>query len=182
MSRYRRSNTAGATFFFTVVMYRRQRILTDDAVRRALHDAIVRVRDRYPFTVDAWVLLPDHLHCLWTLPPGDADFGVRWSWIKRLVTRAVAADYVALGERNASRLARRESTIWQRRFWEHQIRDDADFAAHMDYIHFNPVKHGLAGRVADWPYSTFHRLVREGVYPEDWGGADAAASQCGFGE
>ena len=174
MSRYRRSNVAGATYFFTVVAYRRQPILTDDAFRRALHDAILRVRARYPFTVDAWVLLPDHLHAIWTLPAGDADFGVRWGWIKRLVTRAVAADYERADWQDASRLARRESTIWQRRFWEHQIRNDADYAAHMDYVHFNPVKHGLVGRVADWPHSTFHRLVKAGVYPPDWAGGSVS--------
>ncbi|MDB5802611.1 MAG: transposase [Rhodocyclales bacterium] len=173
MSNYRRSNVTGATFFFTVVMHRRQRILTDEAMRHALRDAVQRVRDRYPFSVDAWVLLPDHLHCIWTLPPGDADFGQRWSWIKRLVTRVVAAQYERLDWRNASRITRRESTIWQRRFWEHQIRDDADYAAHMDYAHFNPVKHGLVCSVADWPHSTFHRLVREGVYPADWAGSEA---------
>ena len=172
MSRYRRSTTTGATFFFTVVTYRRQRILTDEVVRRALRDAIVRVRERYPFTVDAWVLLPDHLHCLWTLPSGDADFGVRWNWIKRTVTRAVAASYERADWRNTSRIARRESTIWQRRFWEHQIRNDADYTAHMDYVHFNPVKHGLVDRVADWPHSTFHRLVKAGVYPADWAGGE----------
>lgn len=170
MSRYRRSNANGATFFFTVVTHRRQLILTDDALRNDLREAIARVRARHPFAVDAWVLLPDHLHCLWTLPPGDADFGLRWSGIKRLVTRTVAADYERADWRNASRIARRESTIWQRRFWEHQIRDEADYAAHMDYIHFNPVKHGLVRSVADWPYSTFHRLAKEGVYPADWAG------------
>jgi putative transposase len=118
--------------------------------------------------------LPDHLHAIWTLPPGDADFGLRWGWIKRLVTRSVAADYERAEWRDATRVARRESTIWQRRFWEHQIRNDADYAAHMDYVHFNPVKHGLVGSVADWPYSTFHRLVRLGDYPPDWAGGGAS--------
>lgn len=168
MSRYRRSNTDGATFFFTVVTYRRQPILTNEPLRAALRTAILRVRERYPFAIDAWVLLPDHLHAIWTLPPGDADFGLRWGGIKRLVTHAVAADYERADWRNASRLARRESTIWQRRFWEHQIRDEDDFRHHMDYLHFNPVKHGLVETVADWPYSTFHRLVDSGVYPADW--------------
>lgn len=125
MSRYRRSNTDGATFFFTVVTHRRQNILTDEALRVALRTAILRVRERYPFNIDAWVLLPDHLHAIWTLLSGDADFGLRWSWIKRLVTRAVAENYERADWRNASRLVRRESTLWQRRFWEHQIRDEA---------------------------------------------------------
>lgn len=103
MSRYRRSNTDGATFFFTVVTHRRQPILTDEPLRAALRAAILRVRERYPFTIDAWVLLPDHLHTIWTLPPGDADFGLRWGWIKRLLTRTVAADYERAEWRNASR-------------------------------------------------------------------------------
>ncbi|MFZ4538561.1 REP-associated tyrosine transposase [Propionivibrio sp.] len=182
MSRYRRSNVTGATFFFTVVTYRRQPILTDEALRRALHDAILRVRERYPFTIDAWVLLPDHLHAIWTLHADDAGFGVRWGWVKRLVTRAVVAGYERSDWRNASRVARRESTIWQRRFWEHQIRDDADFAVHMDYAHFNPVKHGLVRSVADWPHSTFHRLVRSGIYPPDWAGGDKPFSDYAFDE
>jgi len=97
---------------------------------------------------------------------------VRWSWIKRSVTRSVAAEYARQDWMNPSRVARRESTIWQRRFWEHQIRDDADHAAHVDYVHVNPVKHGLVRAVADWPHSTFHRLVRKDVYPSDWAGAD----------
>ncbi|GAA5161592.1 REP-associated tyrosine transposase [Viridibacterium curvum] len=182
MSRYRRSNATGATFFFTVVTHRRQTILTDEPLRAALRNAVRRVRTDMPFAIDAWVLLPDHLHCIWTLPPNDADFGLRWGRIKSLVTRTVAADYERAEWRNASRIARRESTIWQRRFWEHQIRDDADYAAHMDYVHFNPVKHGLVRSVADWPHSTFHRLVRAGVYAADWAGGDMSLPEYGFDE
>lgn len=170
MSDYRRFFLGGATYFFTVVTHRRQPIFTDPAVRRALREAIAAVRQDAPFTIDAWVLLPDHLHCLWTLPAGDADFGRRWSAIKRRVTQVVASRYAHPEWRNASRIRRRESTIWQRRFWEHCIRDEADFARHLDYLHFNPVKHGLVSVVGDWPYSSFHRLVRAGVYPADWCG------------
>lgn len=182
MSRYRRSNATGATFFFTVVTHRRQRILTDAPVRLALRDAIRHVRAQWPFAIDAWVLLPDHLHCIWTLPLNDADFGRRWGCIKRLATRAVAAEYARPECRTASRIARRESTIWQRRFWEHQIRDDADYAAQMDYLHYNPVKHGLVTTVADWPHSTFHRLVRAGVYAADWAGVGVSLPDYGFDE
>jgi putative transposase len=135
-----------------------------------------------PFAIDAWVLLPDHLHCIWTLPADDADFGRRWGRIKLLVTRAVAADYERAEWRTASRIARRGSSLWQRRFWEHQIRDDADYAAHMDYVHFNPVKHSLVRAVADWPHSTFHRLVKAGVYTADWAGGDAPLPEYGFDE
>lgn len=180
MQRYRRSNTTGARFFFTVVTYRRQRFLTDAPMRLALRGAIRQVQARWSFSIDAWVLLPDHLHCIWTLPSQDAEFGRRWGCIKRLVTCAMAADYARPEWRNDSRIARRESTIWQRRFWEHQIRDDADYAAHMNYLHFNPVKHGLVTSVADWPHSTFHRLVRAGVYTPDWAGVDESLSDYGF--
>ena len=170
MSDYRRCFQGGATYFFTVVTHRRQSILTDTPLRRALREAIVAVRQQVPFAIDAWVLLPDHLHCLWTLPAGDAKFGRRWSAIKRRVTQAVASDYAHPEWRNAARIRRRESTIWQRRFWEHGIRDEADFSRHLDYLLFNPVKHGLVSAVVDWPYSSFHRLVRAGMYPAAWGG------------
>lgn len=170
MSRYRRANTAGGTYFFTVVAYRRQPILCDEAIRNALRTAIETVRAAHPFAIDAWVLLPDHLHCVWTLPPGDADFSGRWSLIKSRVSRAVGSQYRRAEWMNASKLKHREATIWQRRFWEHCIRDENDFRRHVDYLHFNPVKHGLVSRVADWPHSTFHRFAAEGKYPLDWAG------------
>jgi putative transposase len=123
-----------------------------------------------PFVVEGWVLLPDHLHCIWTLPEGDADFSTRWSLIKRSVSRFAAEMALDPGLRKASARKRRESTVWQRRFWEHLIRDEADMERHLDYIHFNPVRHGYVARAVDWPYSTIHRYVREGVYPVDWAG------------
>ena len=113
--------------------------------------------------------LPDHLHCLWTLPPGDADFSLRWNLIKRWVTRACGERLFRMEWMTDSKRTHRESTLWQRRFWEHQIRDDRDYQAHVDYVHFNPVKHGHVRRAVDWPYSSFHRYVREGVYAPDWG-------------
>ncbi|MES2352898.1 MAG: transposase [Pseudomonadota bacterium] len=170
MSRYRRTSVAGATYFFTVVTYRRQQILCDELVRHALRDAIETVRLTRPFAIDAWVLLPDHLHCIWTLPDNDADFSTRWMMIKRRVSLAWHANYYRTELMNESKRKHRESTLWQRRFWEHQLRDDDDFIRHVDYIHFNPVKHGYAKRVADWRYSTFHRYVRDGIYASDWGG------------
>lgn len=125
------------------------------------------------------MLLPDHLHCIWTLPQGDADFSVRWSMIKRLVSQA-CADEFGVDNLSTSRMQRKESGIWQRRFWEHQIRDDNDFALHVDYIHWNPVKHGLVTCAMDWPHSTFHRYVAQEILPPDWGiGADVAGD---FGE
>ncbi|MEW5757287.1 MAG: transposase [Pseudomonadota bacterium] len=170
MSHYRRARTAGACYFFTVVTYRRQPILCDDAVRHALRDAIMRVRDTRPFTIDAWVLLPDHLHCIWTLPPGDADFSTRWNMIKRRVSVICSAGYKRTEWLSASKRNHRESTLWQRRFWEHQIRDETDFMRHVDYVHYNPVKHGLCRLAADWPHSTFHRYAARGIYPGDWSG------------
>jgi REP element-mobilizing transposase RayT len=114
--------------------------------------------------------LPDHLHCVWTLPDGDADFSNRWMKIKRAVSLACREEFYRDDWMTASKSRHRESTIWQRRFWEHQIRDENDFARHVDYIHHNPVKHGHVQHVSDWPYSTFHRYVREGLYSCDWAG------------
>lgn len=121
--------------------------------------------------IDAWVLLPDHLHCVWTLPEGDLDFSSRWMAIKRAVSLACRDGNRREDLLNASKRARRESTLWQRRFWEHQIRDESDFARHVDYLHYNPVKHGHVRQPGDWPYSTFHRYVRAGLYAPDWGGS-----------
>jgi len=171
MSRYRRAKAGGSSYFFTVVAYQRQPILCEDAIRNALHAAIAKVRATRPFEIDAWVLMPDHLHCVWTLPEGDADFSARWMKIKRSVSLACGENYRRADLLSASKQKHRESTIWQRRFWEHQIRDEDDFVRHVDYIHFNPVKHGHVQQVADWPYSTFHRYVRDGLYAQDWAGA-----------
>ncbi|TFW31099.1 REP-associated tyrosine transposase [Massilia horti] len=170
MSRYRRP-LAGPAFFFTVVSYRRRPILCNESIRLALRSAIEMVRAVHPFSIDAWVLLPDHLHCVWTLPAGDSNFSVRWLKIKRWVSICVRDDFRDQRLLTRSSVVRRESTIWQRRFWDHRIRDDVDYGRHLDYVHINPVKHGHAKRAADWPYSTFGRYVREGVYPADWGGA-----------
>jgi putative transposase len=169
MSRYRRA-AGGTTYFFTVVTHRRRPILCIDPVMLALREAIARVRVARPFVVDAFVLLPDHLHCIWTLPDGDVDFSGRWSLIKHHVSYA-CGQVLSPAVTTESRRKHRDAGIWQRRFWEHRIRDDADLERHVDYIHFNPVKHGLSGSVADWPYSTFHRYVKAGVYASDWAGA-----------
>lgn len=167
MSNYRRANAKGGAYFFTVVTYRRQRFLCDEDVRCALRESIKAVR---AFTINAWVLLPDYLHCIWTLPPNDADFGVRWAMIKRFVTKQCGVKYKREEWMTSSKRKRKESTFWQRRFWEHQIRDEQDYERRMDYLHVNPVKHGLVEKVADWPHSTFHRYVDQGVYPVDWAG------------
>ena len=174
MSRYRRLS-CGSTYFFTVVAYRRRAIFCDAAVRAALRHAIQTVRVTRPFAVDAWVLMPDHMHCIWTLPPEDTDYSTRWAEIKRHVSTACRNTLRDPRLLTSSGKRRAESTIWQRRFWEHRIRDDNDFERHIDYIHFNPVKHRLVRQVCEWPHSTFHRYVKTGVYPRDWGGTRAAA-------
>lgn len=182
MSTYRRAGYAGGVYFFTVVTCRRRPMLCEEPVRAALREAIEVTRITCPFTIDGWVLLPDHLHCLWTLPEGDADFGKRWSMIKRYASQHCGPVLQSPERLTGSRQRRRESTLWQRRFWEHLIRDETDLQNHMDYLHYNPVRHGLVSRVQDWPYSTFHRYVREGVYPPDWGGTNDAHPQGSFGE
>jgi putative transposase len=174
MSRYRRSLT-GSTYFFTVVTHRRRPLFSNPAIRSTLAQAIRFVRDIRPFSIDAWILLPDHMHCIWTLPEGDADYSTRWATIKRYVSSNSARTLHDAALSTSSRQKKRESTIWQRRFWEHQIRNEDDFERHMDYIHFNPVKHGYVQQVMDWPHSTFHRYVREGVYAQDWGGSPGVA-------
>jgi len=162
-----RPDTAGATFFFTVVLQERgARWLTDHAP--LLRDSFRKARARYPFAIDAIVVLPDHLHAVWTLPPGDADFSARWRMIKRGFTRRLAQANLLAGAPSEKR-GSDERSLWQRRFWEHQIRDEDDFAKHVDYIHFNPVKHGFAVKAVDWPYSSIHRFGGQGVIGADWG-------------
>lgn len=170
MSHYRRADLSGGSYFFTVITYRLRPILCDEAVRQALRTAIATVRRSQPFTVNAWVLLPNHLHCIWTLPEEDNDFSRRWSLIKSSVSRTLSQTYHREEWLRASKRKHREATIWQRRFWEHLIRDEQDLQRHMDYLHHNPVKHGLVSRFGDWPYSTFHRLTVEGIYLADWSG------------
>ncbi len=182
MSNYRRANAKGGTYFFTLVTYRRQRFLCDENIRYALRNAIQNTRLTHPFKIDGWVLLPDHLHCILTLPPDDADFGVRWAMIKRYVTKQCGPDLQRDDWMNDSKRRRKESTLWQRRFWEHQIHDDRDYEIHMDYLHFNPVKHGYVTSTKNWPHSTFHRYVCAGVYSENWGGESVMAIDEGFGE
>ncbi len=167
MPDYRRVWRAGGTYFFTVALLRRRG--NDLLTRRidVLRASVVEVRRRHPFVVHGWVVLPDHLHCVIELPPGDANFAVRWRLIKMNFSKALPN----VERRSAVRSRRGERGIWQRRYWEHLIRDEADFRSHLDYVHANPVKHGLVSRVADWPYSTFHGYVRRGDLPPDWGTA-----------
>lgn len=180
MPNYRRAHIPGGTYFFTVKTYERQPVLTNERCRIALRQALAEVRGMQSFKTIAWVLLPDHLHTIWQLPKHDADFSLRWSLIKQRVTRQ-CVDEASEATLTRSRQTRREGTFWQRRFWEHMIRDETDLRHHVDYIHYNPVKHGYVPRVADWPYSTFHRYVSDGVYPKDWASAEETSDQP-FGE
>jgi putative transposase len=176
MSRYRRAKIAGGTFFFTLTLADSKSDLLVrhiDRLRAAYH----AVRTRYPFETVAICVLQDHLHALWSLPPGDTDFSRRWQLIKSAFSRALPG----APTRSSSKRAKREKGIWQRRFWEHAIRNDADLARHIDYIHFNPVKHGYVSRAADWPHSSFHRYVARGLLPPEWGG-DRCENTDDFGE
>jgi putative transposase len=172
---YRRNFVPGGTFFFTVTLAdRRSKILVEriDLVRNALRAA----RRERPFAIEAIVILPDHLHAIFTLPSGDSDFSGRWRRIKGHFSSALIEVSTELKRRPNGDLA-----LWQRRFWEHTIRDEVDFERHVDYIHFNPVKHALVRRVRDWPYSSFHRYVRDGMLPDAWAG-DAGDGGEDFGE
>jgi len=161
MPNYRRNRVAGGCYFFTVTLRDRRSDLLIVQVD-ALRDSVQRVQSQAPFLIDAWVVLPDHLHCVWTLPPGDADYPARWREVKKGFPRAI-------GLRD----------VWQPRYWEHTIRDERDYAAHVDYVHFNPVKHGLAARPGEWPHSTFRRSVAAGRYPADWCGSVDEPSEAG---
>ena len=174
MTNYRRSRVAGASYFFTVNLAdRTQPLLTDHSA--LLRSAFEYTRERHPFVIDAIVILPEHLHAIWTLPEGDGDFALRWRLIKTEFSRGFPH-----GEsRTDSRQGKGERGIWQRRYWEHLIRDDADFSRHVDYIHINPVKHGLVSRVADWPHSSFHRYVRADKLPMNWAGDAGIELACG---
>jgi putative transposase len=168
MPDYRRAVLPGGTYFFTLVTYRRAPILCDPLARRLLRESVDACVRATAFTVDAMVLLPDHLHAMLTLPPGDADFSSRWSRIKRSFTQRWLAASGWEGAVSFSQGKDRRRGVWQRQFWEHAIRDRRDYNAHLDYICYNPVRHGLAACPHEWPWSSFHRLVDRGVYERTW--------------
>jgi len=176
MSHYRRASIEGGTFFFTITIADRSSDLLVRYIDR-LRRIYGMIQQRQPFETIAICVLPDHLHAVWRLPSGDADFPLRWNLIKSGFSRGLQADQ----PRSRSKLVKRERGLWQRRYWEHAIRDEADLARYVDYIHYNPVKHGLVRRVCDWPYSSFKHYVARGDLPADWGG-DLGEMPGSFGE
>ncbi len=164
---YRRAKTPGGTYFFTVVTYQRRKILCEPDNIALLREIFRSVMTNHPFSIDAIVILPEHLHCIWTLPENDCGFSTRWRLIKSEFSRRCHPKYQQ--QPSASRQRKQEQAIWQRRFWEHLIRDERDFTQHVEYIHYNPVKHGLVRQPLDWEYSSFHRYVRQGLVDVNWG-------------
>jgi putative transposase len=172
MSWYRRWYQEGGLYFFSLVTFGRRPFLTIDLARRQLHAALRKTQKERPFDIVAMVLLPDHLHCLWKLPVGDDDFSTRWRLVKsRFTIDMLASGFRELG-RNESRRKRQEHAIWQRRFWEHLIEDEEDWKRHLDYIHYNPVKHGHASLPRDWEFSTMRRYIAMGEYDDLWGNSE----------
>lgn len=174
MPNYRRSHAPGATYFFTVTLAQRPRQLLVEHID-VLRRAYGAVQRKSPFQTNAICILPDHLHASWTLPDGDAAFSSRWSWIKNGFSRALPTSET----RSDSKFAKREKGLWQRRFWEHQIRDEEDMQRHVDYIHYNPVRHGWVAQAVDWPYSSFHHYLRRGWLAPDWGGVTGEPDAAG---
>jgi len=169
MSNWRRVLVPGGTYAFTLVTEGRAPILTSPVGRSILRQVLCDCRRTWPFDIVAVVLLPDHLHTLWRLPTGDCAYPRRIGWIKKEFTKAWLAGGGAEQPVSASRQRHRRRGVLQRKFWEHCIRGEADLCSHLDYIHYNPVKHGYATCARDWPWSSFHRYRQAGVYPEDWG-------------
>jgi putative transposase len=165
MSRYRRAKIEGGTFFFTITLADRPGDLLVRHIDR-LRQAYKFAADLYPFETIAICVLPDHLHAIWSLPSADLNFPLRWGLIKSKFSRGLPSSEL----RSRSQIEKRDKGIWQRRYWEHAIRDDDDLARHVDYIHYNPVKPGFVSQVLDWPHSSFHRYVKRGLFQADWGG------------
>ncbi len=170
MPEYRRSWVPGGTFFFTLVTFNRRPIFSSEANCQLFTRVWNDVQSRHPFESIAACVLPDHIHAIWKLPEDDADYPMRWKEIKRLFTQEYNRNNLKGMVRSQSQQIQGEATIWHRRYWEHTIRDQDDLNAHIDYVHINPLKHGLVNMVKEWPWSSFHRYVRMGIYPTDWGG------------
>ena len=172
-----KSQTPGASYFFTVNLADRQ----SDLLQKRMDDLRLitnKIKHSHPFVIEAMVVLPEHIHAIWRLPEGDADYPMRWSLIKSGFSRKIEkTEHIRLSREN-----KRERGIWQRRYWEHQIKDDGDFERHVDYIHYNPVKHGYVKRAIDWPFSTIHNYVQKGILPKNWATVDIAFDDFSCGE
>ena len=177
MPDYRRNRVLGGTFFFTTNLQDRR---LDFLTRHidTLREAVRLTRIRHPFHIDAWVVLPDHMHCIWTLPGDDSAFPARWQMIKAAFSQRLPF----VGMPTSQQAARGYRGIWQRGYWEHTIRDERDYAAHMDYVHFNPVKHGYVSKPEDWSHSSFRRCVAMGLYQADWDGVGSGMELSRTGE
>ena len=169
--RYRRVVEAGASYFFTLVTHERAPLFAEPGRVELWRTAIAKLQAKRPFKIEAEVILPDHLHLLWTMPAGDGDYATRIRLAKTAFTKSLGLGDGRTAVRK-SRIQKGEREIWQRRYWEHMIRDDRDFQVRLDYIHYNPVKHGLVERPGDWPHSTFQAWVENGVYDPWWGSDD----------
>jgi putative transposase len=172
MRKYIRNYVPGGTFFFTIVTYERQRFLTDQLARHHLGSAFRAIKRRWPFDVVAIVLIPDHLHTIWALPEGNSDYSLRIQKIKEAFTRSYLDSGGQEQVPTTSLAEHGQRGVWQPRFWEHSVRNEQDLKHCVDYVHWNPVKHGLVTRVADYPWSSFQRYVRLGEYAGDWGDKD----------
>ncbi|GHT91666.1 transposase [Betaproteobacteria bacterium] len=179
MSNYRRARVPGGTYFFTVNLLNRQSKLLMTHIAQ-LRETVRQVRQQQPFHIDAWVVLPEHMHCIWTLPSGDQNYAARWKDIKTGFSKRLPKTELV----STARTKQGERGIWQRHYWEHTIRDDEDYAAHVNYCYINPLKHGLVEQVKDWQFSTFHRDVKNGLFPLDWGceNLDMAAGEASWQE
>ena len=168
--KYRRAQKEGGTYFFTVVTDKRRPFLCESENIPLLRTSFAEIKSKHPFVIDAIVILPDHIHCLWTLPLEDSDYSMRWRQIKSAFSRRCSSQYK--GEMTQSQIKKKEQAIWQRRFWEHEIQNELDYKKHVEYIHYNPVKHGLVDAPIDWEYSSFKRYVDRGVYLAGWGAGE----------
>lgn len=169
MADYRRYFVPGGTYFFTVVTRRRMPLFSNPRAQTLLGEKTRDCQKKWPFTINAIVLLPDHFHAIWSLPPGDADYPKRWGWLKKEFTKEWLAGGGVEVWVSPARRRRRERGVWQPRCWEHLVKDEHDFDRHFDYLHYNPVKHGYVNCPGDWPHSSFHRWVKKGVYESNWG-------------
>jgi len=175
---YRRVYIEGGCYFFTVVTEKRRKIFSEDDNVKRLRAAFKTVMQKRPFVIDAAVVLPDHLHFIWTLPEYDSDYSTRWRLIKSAFIKQYPDKFIV---QNANRKKKKQQELWQHRGWEHCLRDKRDFQQHIDYIHYNPVKHGLVKRASDWQYSSIHRYIKSGMLDKNWGeGAMNFADDIGY--